>query len=339
MPSLVEVLRPWSWPRAAALTLMTIGVAGCSAESGRFNDNPNARVETTASIPAAQPVSAGRVESRPLPPATAQTAPPPMAARPDTVAANQGMAGGGRGMASYTPNTPGGAPMPAADVTGSVVAPRPAPSGHWSWEGGTPVTVAPGDTVESISRRHGVPASAIMQANNLTPPGAIHPGQQLVIPRYSHVAGRERGAGDARRHGAAVEAARPQVRGQQPDRQSRRARGRARRDAEQDLAPLRQVARRHRQGQQPSAERQAQGRRPPGHSGRAHRPGRAERRTGDRAGKARAGSRGRGSPPANRCRAPASSRRWRNRRPPRRPRSRGGDRIAAQVPLAGATAA
>jgi murein DD-endopeptidase MepM/ murein hydrolase activator NlpD len=184
MPSLVEVLRPWSWPRAAALTLMTIGVAGCSAESGRFNDNPNARVETTASIPAAQPVSAGRVESRPLPPATAQNAPPPMAARPDTVAANQGMAGGGRGMASYTPNTPGGAPMPAADVTGSVVAPRPAPSGHWSWEGGSPITVAPGDTVESISRRHGVPATAIMQTNNLTPPGAIHPGQHLVIPRY-----------------------------------------------------------------------------------------------------------------------------------------------------------
>jgi murein DD-endopeptidase MepM/ murein hydrolase activator NlpD len=181
---LVEVLRPWSWPRAAALTLITIGVAGCSAESGRFNDNPNARVETTSSIPAAHPAPAGQVQSQPLPPVNAQAAPPPMAARPDTVAANQGMAGGGRGMASYTPNTPGGAPMPAAEVTGSVAALRPAPTGHWSWEGGTPVTVAPGDTVEGISRRHGVPGSAIMQANNLTPPGAIHPGQQLVIPRY-----------------------------------------------------------------------------------------------------------------------------------------------------------
>src|SRR5712691_2970054 len=184
MPSLVEVLRPWSWPRAAALTLMTIGVAGCSAESGRFGDNPNARVETTASIPAAQPAPAGQVESRPLPPATAQAAPPPMAGRPDTVAADPGAAGGGRGMASYAPGTPGGAPTPAVDVTGSVAAARPAPTGHWSWEGGTPITVAPGDTVESISRRHGVPATAIMQANNLTPPGAIHPGQQLVIPRY-----------------------------------------------------------------------------------------------------------------------------------------------------------
>ncbi len=186
MPSLAEVLRPWSWPRAAALTLMTVGIAGCSAESFRFNDNPNARVETTASIPSAQPAPAGRVESRPLPPATAQAAPPPSASRPDTVAAGTGMAGGGRGMASYAPGSPGRAPTPTQDVTGSVVAaPKPAPSGHWTWEGGTPVTVAAGETVESISRRHGVPASAIMQANNLTPPGTIHPGQQLVIPRYN----------------------------------------------------------------------------------------------------------------------------------------------------------
>jgi murein DD-endopeptidase MepM/ murein hydrolase activator NlpD len=177
---LIEVLRPWSWPRAAALTLTAIGIAGCSADSLRFNDNPNARVETTASIPSAQPAPAGRVESRPLPPATAQAGPPPSANMPATGPAGTGTSGGGRGMASYTP---GNNPAHATDVTGSV-APKSASSGHWSLEGGTSVTVAPGETVESISRRHGVPASAIMQANNL-PSGTIHPGQQLVIPRYS----------------------------------------------------------------------------------------------------------------------------------------------------------
>jgi murein DD-endopeptidase MepM/ murein hydrolase activator NlpD len=169
---LVEVLRPWSWPRAAALTLTAIGIAGCSADSLRFNDNPNARVETTASIPSAQPVPAGRVESSPLPPAGAGA--------PATVAT--GASGGGRGMASYAPgNNPGHGP--AADVTGSAA--KPAAAGHWSRDGGSWVTVAPGETVESISRRHGVPASAIMQANNLVPSGTIHPGQQLVIPRYN----------------------------------------------------------------------------------------------------------------------------------------------------------
>jgi murein DD-endopeptidase MepM/ murein hydrolase activator NlpD len=160
--------------------LTAIGIAGCSADSLRFNDNPNARVDTTASIPSAQPAPAGAVESRPLPPATAQAGPPPSANMP------AGTSGGGRGMASYTPgNNPAHASAPAADVTGSVAAPKSAASGHWSLQGGTSVTVAPGETVESISRRHGVPASAIMQANNLSPSGAIHPGQQLVIPRYS----------------------------------------------------------------------------------------------------------------------------------------------------------
>src|SRR5262245_56004316 len=153
MPSLVEVLRPWSWPRAAALTLTVIGLAGCSADSLRFNDNPNARVDTTASIPAAQPT--GRVDSGPLP--------PPTAGGPASVPAATGTAGGSRGMGSYAPGH--NPPTPAGEVTGSV--PKPAPSGRWSWEGGTPVTVAPGDTVESISRRHGVPASAIVQVNNL----------------------------------------------------------------------------------------------------------------------------------------------------------------------------
>jgi LysM repeat protein len=105
-------------------------------------------------------------------------------------------------MASYTPaptstassSTPSSyGPRPTtvatADVTGSVVAPKsapsPAPSANWTWDGGTAVTVAQGETIETIGRRYGVPASAIMQANNITAPGTIHPGQQLVIPRYS----------------------------------------------------------------------------------------------------------------------------------------------------------
>src|SRR5262249_49819651 len=33
--------------------------------------------------------------------------------------------------------------------------------------------------------RYGVPASAIMQANNIAAPATLHPGQRLVIPRYA----------------------------------------------------------------------------------------------------------------------------------------------------------
>src|ERR1700724_2567933 len=51
------------------------------------------------------------------------------------------------------------------EATGSIAA-QPA-GGTWSWDGGIAVTVAHGDTVNSIARRHRVPASAIIQANNL----------------------------------------------------------------------------------------------------------------------------------------------------------------------------
>src|SRR3984893_8697432 len=156
----------------AAASALALAVAGCSGESTRFNDNPfstNGGPEATGSVQAAQTAPAHRVESRPLPPQAGQA----------------GVAGGGKGMASYTPNA---SPAPAVDsaqeTTGALA--QPAPSGHWTWEGGTPITVSASDTIDSIAHRYGVPASAIMQANNLTAPASINAGQQLVIPRFAH---------------------------------------------------------------------------------------------------------------------------------------------------------
>jgi murein DD-endopeptidase MepM/ murein hydrolase activator NlpD len=59
------------------------------------------------------------------------------------------------------------------------------PGGYWSWDGGIAITVARGDSVDGIARRHHVPASVIIQANNLNVPIALRPGQHLVVPRYS----------------------------------------------------------------------------------------------------------------------------------------------------------
>jgi len=88
------------------------------------------------------------------------------------------------------------------DVTGSVSQPQPqrqasvqstplpppgsATSGHrnWNWEGGTAITVQPGDTIDGLVQRYGVPASAIAEANNLPNGSRLRPGQRLVIPRY-----------------------------------------------------------------------------------------------------------------------------------------------------------
>jgi murein DD-endopeptidase MepM/ murein hydrolase activator NlpD len=69
-----------------------------------------------------------------------------------------------------------------SDITGSASA--PASSGHWTWNGGSPVTVGYGETIEGIARKHGVPVSALMQTNGIRDAGQIRPGQRLVIPRY-----------------------------------------------------------------------------------------------------------------------------------------------------------
>jgi murein DD-endopeptidase MepM/ murein hydrolase activator NlpD len=95
--------------------------------------------------------------------------------------------------AAYSPATyspPPYNPAPGPEFTGSVAPPpsvlrKPTSAGQWSWDGGIAVTVAPGETVESISRRHGVPVAVIMEANKLASPNAIQAGQRLVIPRYS----------------------------------------------------------------------------------------------------------------------------------------------------------
>lgn len=144
------------WPQVLAVALMGLGAAGCT-DSSRFVefDSERPRGEVTGSVP--QP--GNRVESRALP------------------RLGDGVSGGGRGMGSYQPGN--------GDVTGALPpsAPPPPPPPRFTWEGGTPITVAPGETLETIARRYDVPVAALMEANNITRPGGVHPGQHLVIPR------------------------------------------------------------------------------------------------------------------------------------------------------------
>jgi murein DD-endopeptidase MepM/ murein hydrolase activator NlpD len=120
---------------------------------------------------ASRPATSGRVEAQPL----------PAPSRPATVAASgSGVANGAQGLGAYRPGAHN------SDITGSVVERHvpPKPASAWTWDGGSPVTVGYGETVETIARKHGVPASALMQTNGITNAAAIKPGQRLVIPRY-----------------------------------------------------------------------------------------------------------------------------------------------------------
>ena len=174
MPSMVPTCSR-VWLRVAAVSFIAVSAAGCS-NSGRGFDFNNPFSSSKSSAPAPQETT-GSITSRPAPVGRVEAQPLPAPSRPDTVAANGGVAQGAQGLGAYRPST---------DITGSVAAPRPAaPVGQWTWEGGTPVTIANGETVEIIARKYGVPASAIMQTNGIANAGDIRPGQRLVIPRYT----------------------------------------------------------------------------------------------------------------------------------------------------------
>lgn len=152
-----------AWPRVAVFALVGVAAAACS-DSARFDSSSYTTDRPPQNVAAATPTysAAGPVEAQPLPapspPATVAAAPAPTYTP-----------------AAYTPGS--GGYHSNADVTGSA-------SGHWTWNGGSPVTVGYGETIESIARKHGVPAAALMQTNGIREPGQIRPGQRLVIPRY-----------------------------------------------------------------------------------------------------------------------------------------------------------
>jgi murein DD-endopeptidase MepM/ murein hydrolase activator NlpD len=155
------------WPRVVAIALMGLGLTACAADSGRFDfgDSPS-RSDTTGSIPQ------NRIDSKPLP----------------HLASADGTSGGGRGMGSYQPA--------GGDVTGSLPPAPPPPV--WTWEGGTPVTLHSGETLETLSRRYDVPVAALMEANSISNPALVHTGQHLVIPRRRGPASAAAGAPQTR---------------------------------------------------------------------------------------------------------------------------------------------
>jgi murein DD-endopeptidase MepM/ murein hydrolase activator NlpD len=197
------------------MAALAASTAACSSEVNRFSDNntfsnpfSNSARSQAPQQPAYAQAPSSRVESQPLPPQggyqqggyqqgyqqqpqyqrpgyqqqsynqPAPLPPPPQnrsyASAPQTrpASSNPQMAAAPRATnASY------------GDVTGSV--PRASSGNGWTWEGGTAVTIDRGDTILSLSRRYGVPASAITQANGLSANAKLRPGQRLVIPKYT----------------------------------------------------------------------------------------------------------------------------------------------------------
>lgn len=78
---------------------------------------------------------------------------------------------------------------PVAQRSGSALASNAVAGSGWTAVGGTPITLGQGDSVSSLSSKYGVPTSAIMAVNGLSPSSRLSPGQQLMIPAYNAVQG------------------------------------------------------------------------------------------------------------------------------------------------------
>jgi murein DD-endopeptidase MepM/ murein hydrolase activator NlpD len=163
----VELAVPKSVVRVVSVCALAAGLGACSSEAMRFTEAPFGSPFKTAQAPASQrdPATTGSigrngpsqsyetasatgnpgVRSQPLPPPTSS-----VAMRP---------------------------PQPAAP------APNAGSASGWSAQGGTPIVVAQGETLEVISGRYGVPRSALMQANGLS--GEAAPGSRIVVPVYN----------------------------------------------------------------------------------------------------------------------------------------------------------
>lgn len=183
MSRAVELLCSRRVPHVAALALISIGFAGCSADmSTRLSQNSfsnpfASQTEATGSVPAPA------VERRELPqyarPQYQSSAlPPPVAAPQSYPTAGTGVSGGGRGLASYAPPTHQPLETTGSVAPRSVAATRP----QGSASAGTTIIVGTSDTLDTLSQRYHVSSAAILQANGYKGPRALSPGQQLIIP-------------------------------------------------------------------------------------------------------------------------------------------------------------
>jgi len=163
-----SVMRVLSWgPRhrlAFRLVLTGLGaglLAGC-ADSGRFGDN---------SDPLSNPFKTSSNVDRSGP----------------TGSINSGMSAASPKVAIQSRPLPSAAPLATYSApahTSPQLASSGGPAG-WSATGGTPVVVANGETVNTISTRYGVPREALLRTNGFGNASEIKPGTRLVIPVYN----------------------------------------------------------------------------------------------------------------------------------------------------------
>ena len=146
MSDCVAGTRGRAFPRLALAGLGLLFLSGCSSDVTRFSQSDS---------PFSNPFASNTTHAAPAPGVTtsplAQGAP----------------AGSGTRTASLSkPQAVGGS------------------AAGWTAAGGSPVVVANGETLDTISGRYGVPAAALLSANGLSNASEVKSGTHLVVPVY-----------------------------------------------------------------------------------------------------------------------------------------------------------
>jgi murein DD-endopeptidase MepM/ murein hydrolase activator NlpD len=136
-----------AFPRLALAGLGLIFLAGCSSDVTRFSQSDSPFSNPFASNPN-HPAPTPGVSASPL----AQGA-PPTASGTHTASLSKAQAVGGS-------------------------------AAGWTAAGGSPIVVANGETLDTISGRYGVPASALLAANGLSSASEVKSGMRIVVPVY-----------------------------------------------------------------------------------------------------------------------------------------------------------
>ena len=144
--------------RLVATGLLGAWLAGCSSDSTRFSD--------------AFSVS----EGTPTPGATVGAAAPQ---------SNANYAAASHASPVAVSSLPAAAPSTTGSIRPTTTQPITGFNGGWSTAGGSPIVVADGENLDTISRRYGVPSSALLQANGFSSAAQIRPGTRLIVPVYN----------------------------------------------------------------------------------------------------------------------------------------------------------
>ena len=149
--------------RVALAGLLGTWLAGCSSDTTRFSDplmNPFSTSSNEPPVPEANLASNAPAQSNANFAAAAHPSPVAVSALPAPAPATTGAI-------KPTINQP---------VTGF--------GNGWRAAGGSPIVVADGDTLDTVSQRYGVPASALLKVNGFTSASQVHGGVRLIVPVY-----------------------------------------------------------------------------------------------------------------------------------------------------------